>query len=377
MRLSSLFRDAPQRPISGKRLLVSCALMVSASVACQAETVIHWTNSASQDGITVLNASGVFTSDFKGSNDIQVSKLTGPASDIFTETFGGSTPGNNPLWVTNFIGNAAQQTGDGTPGRWSMLEPSSSAGSFRFDFSIPLGPGDRMLIADVDQSEKYQIKAYTLVGGNYVPAAVTGWGHQAYSGQTGVIPDARWAVWAPADGTLTSTGNSLGEPLDVLAPDQSIDRVEFINFGGGGGTPAIQFAANIAQVDILGDYNHNGIVDSPDYVLWRNGLGTNYVQSDYGVWRSHFGETAGSGSGVIGDATAVPEPGAMGLMSIGAAIGYMLRRDRRWHGGLVRWESFILERLLHLARFLRRLADPCPALLSFAVPLSRLFYSRA
>lgn len=310
------------------RLLVSCVLMVSAAVACRAETVIHWTNSASQDGIAVLNANGVFTSNFKGSNDVQVSKPSGPASDIFVETFGGGTPGNNPVWVTNFVGNTAQQTGDGTPGRWGMLEPSSSAGSFRFDFSIPLGPGDRMLIADVDQSEKYQIKAYTLVGGNYVAAPLGGWGHQAYSGQTGVAPDARWAVWAPADGTLTSTGNSLAEPLDVLAPDQNIDRVEFINFGGGGGTPAIQFAANIAQVDVLGDYNHNGIVDAPDYVVWRNGLGSIYVQSDYGVWRSHFGQTAGSGAGAgnagSGDPRitfeTVPEPCALALISISTLI---------------------------------------------------------
>ena len=141
-------------------------------------------------------------------------------------------------------------------------------------------------------------------------------------------------MWAPADGTLTSTGTSLSEPLDVLAPDQNIDRVEFVNFGGGGGTPAIQFAANIAQVDILGDYNHNGVVDAPDYVVWRNRLGTTYVQSDYDVWRSHFGQTAGSAAGV-GNAgseesglalAAVPEPRAIMLMSIGTAVGVMRRR---------------------------------------------------
>jgi hypothetical protein len=61
-----------------------------------------------------------------------------------------------------------------------------------------------------------------------------------------------------------------------------------------------------------GDFNQNGRVDAADYVLWRNTKGTTGVpaftgadgdgdgiigQGDYNVWRSHFGNTTGAGSG--------------------------------------------------------------------------------
>ncbi len=75
---------------------------------------------------------------------------------------------------------------------------------------------------------------------------------------------------------------------------------------------------------VLGDYNHNGIVDAADYVVWRNGLGTTYTQVDYDVWRSHFGQTAGSGAGAIASA-AVPEPTTLVLLVLAAASWCLLR----------------------------------------------------
>ena len=53
-----------------------------------------------------------------------------------------------------------------------------------------------------------------------------------------------------------------------------------------------------AAPHLLGDYNNNGVVDAADYVAWRNGLGQIYDQNDYDVWRTHFGKTVSSGSGV-------------------------------------------------------------------------------
>ena len=65
-----------------------------------------------------------------------------------------------------------------------------------------------------------------------------------------------------------------------------------------------------------GDFNANGVVDAADYVLWRNGGPlandtTPGVQpADYDVWRSHFGQTVGSGAGATAGlpSSAVPEP---------------------------------------------------------------------
>ena len=68
-----------------------------------------------------------------------------------------------------------------------------------------------------------------------------------------------------------------------------------------------------APMGVPGDYNGNNVVDTADYILWRNGgplqneVDTPGVvnAADYTAWRARFGNTSGSGSG-----SAVPEPSA-------------------------------------------------------------------
>ena len=81
-------------------------------------------------------------------------------------------------------------------------------------------------------------------------------------------------------------------------------------------------------VSLAGDYNHNGVVDTADYVVWRKGLGTTYTQADYDMWRSNFGKTAsgaGSGAGAIANA-AVPEPTTLVMVILGALAMCSLHR---------------------------------------------------
>ncbi len=61
---------------------------------------------------------------------------------------------------------------------------------------------------------------------------------------------------------------------------------------------------------LAGDFNGNGTVDAADYTVWRNGLGSIYTPADYDVWKSHFGQSAGTGSGSASPSgsSAVPEP---------------------------------------------------------------------
>ena len=86
-----------------------------------------------------------------------------------------------------------------------------------------------------------------------------------------------------------------------------------------------------------GDFNTNGVVDAADYVVWRNNVGsTTALPNDsiggtigtpqYNEWRTHFGQTAGSGAGVGANA-AVPEPATV-VMLILAAAGWCLWRGR-------------------------------------------------
>lgn len=54
------------------------------------------------------------------------------------------------------------------------------------------------------------------------------------------------------------------------------------------------------DIGLPGDYNHDGVVNAADYVVWRKRLGSVYTQSDFLIWRAHFGEPAGEGSWAIG-----------------------------------------------------------------------------
>jgi hypothetical protein len=75
-------------------------------------------------------------------------------------------------------------------------------------------------------------------------------------------------------------------------------------------------------VGLPGDFNQNGVVDAPDYVVWLKLLGTTYTPSDYGVWRSHFGQSAGNGSGggTTSHASVVPEPANKTLVLLGVLV---------------------------------------------------------
>jgi dienelactone hydrolase len=98
--------------------------------------------------------------------------------------------------------------------------------------------------------------------------------------------------------------------------------------------PAFQFLidqinAN-AVVTLDGDFNEDGTVDAADYTVWRNGLGSIFTPSDYGVWKANFGQTEGAGSasdsatsipGPIGGSSAtVPEPTTVILFTLGLTL---------------------------------------------------------
>jgi hypothetical protein len=87
---------------------------------------------------------------------------------------------------------------------------------------------------------------------------------------------------------------------------------------------------------VSGDYNHNGKVDAPDYVLWRKTLASTVHRAadgdqsftvdlnDFGVWRANYGAVGSYGFGV----SIVPEPSSMSLLLIFAAMTSALARRR-------------------------------------------------
>src|SRR5262249_50565286 len=73
----------------------------------------------------------------------------------------------------------------------------------------------------------------------------------------------------------------------------------------------------LAIPGLFGDFNHDGTVDTADYVVWRKTGGS---AADYSAWRAHFGQTAFRGA-VLPPAgslsPAVPEPPGMMLVVCG------------------------------------------------------------
>jgi hypothetical protein len=94
--------------------------------------------------------------------------------------------------------------------------------------------------------------------------------------------------------------------------------VNVIELNAGFGTTSANFddLTFSTTSGLSGDFNNDGRVDAADYVVWRQGLGSSFTQSDYDVWRANFGQPSGSGSGALANA-AIPEPASVLLLPMG------------------------------------------------------------
>jgi glycosidase len=113
----------------------------------------------------------------------------------------------------------------------------------------------------------------------------------------------------------------LSEAWDILTSSQVSISSGYLNFV----LAPLSGSYILVNASLLlpGDYNHDGILDAADYVVWRKTDGT---QAGYNTWRAHFGHPIGSGTGAIAN-TAVPEPTTLMLLMF-AAADWCLRRSR-------------------------------------------------
>jgi CSLREA domain-containing protein len=129
--------------------------------------------------------------------------------------------------------------------------------------------------------------------------------------------------------------NAVVEAEGVSLNDERGTNFRRIKDGDGDATATIDVGAFEQQSPLptlLGDYNHNGVVDAADYTVWRDTLGqhpTAYSKADgngdgtinaqdYDVWRNNFGHVPNPGGGSA--ATAITsEPHLQPLGSIRAS----------------------------------------------------------
>jgi hypothetical protein len=144
-------------------------------------------------------------------------------------------------------------------------------------------------------------------------------------------------------GTYFDTGHDMGSdtlfPTDadgypVVGPGPFSIEPDFTELGyfemfsGTGGYIGSLAGLVTFSSPLPGDFNGDNVVDAADYAVWRktpNNFGGD--PAGYNTWRSHFGQTAGSSSGVSTNA-AVPEPATLALLMLAAAYVCNLRPCR-------------------------------------------------
>jgi concanavalin A-like lectin/glucanase superfamily protein len=124
----------------------------------------------------------------------------------------------------------------------------------------------------------------------------------------------------------------LGETGSTIGPGETLSLGNAYNPAVGGTSSDLQFSLGLLSGieingsvtyvggGIPGDFNNDGAVNAADYVVWRKSIGT---QEGYNLWRTNFGRTSGSGSGVGGP---IPEPSLLAMLVAVAAVGLLARR---------------------------------------------------
>jgi T5SS/PEP-CTERM-associated repeat protein len=198
-----------------------------------------------------------------------------------------------------------------------VLAPGNSAGATLIlgDYSQS-APGAKLDIeiggtASGSQYDVVNVSGNVILGGNLQLAMLNGF-----------VPN-------PANtfAILQSTGNFSGAFANA-ANGQRLFTSDglgsfIVNYGPGSAFNQQQIVlSSFLTGSLPGDFNHNGVVDAADYVVWRKSDGT---PANYNIWRAHFGQTPGSGAGVSANA-AVPEPATAVLLIFAAAVRCLKRR---------------------------------------------------
>ncbi|MEO1497838.1 MAG: PEP-CTERM sorting domain-containing protein [Planctomycetota bacterium] len=106
----------------------------------------------------------------------------------------------------------------------------------------------------------------------------------------------------------------------VLDADEALPLGRVIDLSGDETQLTFEYrdavSGNVAMGEVVvmellpGDFNLDGSVDIADYTVWRDNASGLFSPSDYTVWVNNFGAQFG------GSSLAVPEPGAVGLLSL-------------------------------------------------------------
>lgn len=137
------------------------------------------------------------------------------------------------------------------------------------------------------------------------------------------------------DEVLVLAANSVVNTFDALV---AFDAQQMYGVYATALYTATTVSVRFDDIFLLGDYNRNGVVDTPDYSVWRDTLGQiglglvadgngngQIDAGDYTVWTAHFGNIFGSGANARSE-SAVPEPQTAVLLIVGILATCSRRR---------------------------------------------------
>jgi hypothetical protein len=111
--------------------------------------------------------------------------------------------------------------------------------------------------------------------------------------------------------------------------DNVVDTADYVVWRNNGG---IQGEYNTWRVNfgntasIPGDFNNDDVVNAADYIVWRKNGGT---PDRFNIWRTTFGDTFGGAGSSLNDVNAspnVPEPASLGLFAITSVLFFGSRQ---------------------------------------------------
>jgi hypothetical protein len=187
----------------------------------------------------------------------------------------------------------------------------------------------------LDPTKKYSLTFYGSHKYSNDPTTV----YSVYSdvGYSNLLGTANLNVVDPTNAALHNKNTVVTISNLSPLPATGILYVQFVGSTGNLGYLNSMEITTTTPAGVVGDYNNNGKVDAADYVLWRNNVGTTTVlpndpaggtigTTQYNNWRSHFGISAGSGSGPVG--AAVPEPSSA-MLVVAAVMGLFSAKRKR------------------------------------------------